>query len=98
MLAEFQPTRADTPIAFTPSRVDDERIARAAVRALEREHIVSEGRFAINVERGWLTLEGRADHFVERSAAECVVRYVPGVEGVTNRLEVGGRTAVASRG
>jgi osmotically-inducible protein OsmY len=86
MLADIQKTTADTPTPFTPSRPDDERIVRAALSALEREHIVPAGRFVVNVERGWLTLDGRAAHFAERSAAECIVRYVPGVAGVTNRL------------
>jgi osmotically-inducible protein OsmY len=87
MLADFQPTRSDTPTPYRPHTADD-RIVHAALTALEREHIVPEGRFAINVDHGWATLEGHAAHFAERSAAECIVRYVPGVEGVTNRLEV----------
>jgi osmotically-inducible protein OsmY len=40
------------------------------------------------VEGGWLTISGDAPHKVERSAAECVVRCVPGVKGVTNRIVV----------
>lgn len=88
MLADIQRTTADTPTPVATSRPDDERIVRAALRALEREHIVPAGRFVVNVDRGWLTLDGRAEHFAERSAAECIVRYVQGVAGVTNRLVI----------
>jgi osmotically-inducible protein OsmY len=45
-------------------------------------------RVRLSVEHGWLTISGKAAHKVERSAAECVVRYVPGVKGVTNDIVV----------
>ena len=72
---------------FTP-QPSDERIASQAIGALTRENLLPGLRVELSVERGWLTISGRADHPVERSAAECVVRYVPGVRGVTNRLVV----------
>ena len=73
--------------ALTP-QPSDERIASQAIGALTRENLLPGLRVELSVERGWLTISGRADHPVERSAAECVVRYVPGVRGVTNRLVV----------
>ena len=62
--------------------------ALEAMSALEREKLFPALRVKLSVEHGWLTLSGDAAHRVERSAAECVVRYVPGVKGVTNRLVV----------
>lgn len=73
---------------FAVSESSDDRIATQALRALERENITPGRRIAVAVERGWLTLSGRASHPVERAAAECVVRYVAGVRGVTNRLVI----------
>lgn len=67
---------------------NDDHIAVEAMDALEREKLFPALHVKLSVERGWLTLSGDAAHTVERSAAECVVRYVPGVKGVTNRLVV----------
>ena len=74
--------------AFTHPEYSDDRIAALAIGALERENLDAEQRMMVFVDRGWLTISGRASHFVERSAAECVVRCVPGVRGVTNRLVI----------
>lgn len=73
---------------FTRPGLSDERIAHLATEALERENLVAGQRMIVSVERGWLTISGRASHTVERSAAECVLRCVPGVKGVTNRLVI----------
>lgn len=67
---------------------NDDRIASQAMGALEREQLLPGLRVSLSVDHGWLTLSGDAAHGVERSAAECVVRYVPGVKGVTNRLVI----------
>jgi osmotically-inducible protein OsmY len=67
---------------------NDDRIATQAMGALEREKLLPGLRVRLSVEHGWLTLSGNAAHKVERSAAECVVRYVPGVKGVTNDIVV----------
>ena len=66
----------------------DDHIALEAMSALEREKLLPALRVKLSVEQGWLTLSGNAAHRVERSAAECVVRCVPGVKGVTNRLVI----------
>lgn len=80
------PANLATP--FPRPQLSDERIASLATEALERENLVAGQRIVVSVERGWLTISGRASHAVERSAAECVVRCVPGVKGVTNRLVI----------
>ena len=59
-----------------------------ALGALEREKLIPGLHVKLSVEGGWLTISGDAPHKVERSAAECVVRCVPGVKGVTNRIVV----------
>lgn len=67
---------------------NDDRIATQAMSALEREKLIPGLRVELSVEHGWLTISGDAPHKVERSAAECVVRSVPGVKGVTNQIVV----------
>ena len=66
----------------------DARIVSQAIGALQREKLLPGLRMELSVEQGWLTISGKAAHSVERSAAECVVRSVPGVRGVTNLLVV----------
>ncbi len=78
--------RPGSPPAGSPQ--NDDRIATQAMGALEREKLIPGIHVALSVERGWLTISGDAPHKVERSAAECVVRCVPGVKGVTNRIVV----------
>jgi len=79
---------ADLPAPSIATVRDDDHIASQAMGALERENLLAGLRVELSVEQGWLTISGAAAHEVERSAAECVVRYVPGVRGVTNRLTV----------
>jgi osmotically-inducible protein OsmY len=83
---EAQPANLAAPAAGTGQ--NDDRIATQAMGALEREKLLPELRVRLSVEHGWLTLSGNAAHTVERSAAECVVRYVPGVKGVINDIVV----------
>jgi osmotically-inducible protein OsmY len=80
---ESTATRSRLPTSTLES---DDHIALEAMSALEREKLLPALRVKLAGEEGWLTLSGHAAHRVERSAAECVVRYVPGVKGVTNRL------------
>ena len=84
--AEAQSANLTTPAVGT--RRNDDRIASQAMGALEREKLLPSLRVRLSVEHGWLTLSGNAAHTVERSAAECVVRYVPGVKGVINDIVV----------
>lgn len=85
-------TAVDTKLSDAAGRFvpqpGDERITSQAIGALRRENLLPGLRIELSVDRGWLTISGRAAHSVERSAAECVVRCVPGVRGVTNRLVV----------
>jgi osmotically-inducible protein OsmY len=80
--------KADLAAPAVGTRRSDDRIATQAMGALEREKLLPGLRVRLSVEHGWLTLSGNAAHTVERSAAECVVRYVPGVKGVINDIVV----------
>lgn len=92
MLTDERSTTQASTINHTGPRVgtsrNDDRIVAQAMGALEREKLLPDLRVRLSVEQGWLTLSGNAAHKVERSAAECVVRYVPGVKGVTNDIVV----------
>jgi osmotically-inducible protein OsmY len=66
----------------------DPDIARAAVDALKWNISVPNDRITVKVERGWVTLEGTVDYYYQREAAERAVRYLTGVNGVTNLVAI----------
>jgi osmotically-inducible protein OsmY len=65
----------------------DLAIALAASEALtERPDLTA--RIKVTVQKRWLYMDGRVDHANQREAAESVVKQIPGLLGVTNRLEI----------
>ncbi len=91
LMEERRDTESPTARVATPpagNLQNDDRIITLALGALVREQLIPGLRVKLSVEGGWLTISGDAPHKVERSAAECVVRSVPGVKGVTNRIVV----------
>jgi osmotically-inducible protein OsmY len=69
----------------------DPDLARAAVDALKWNVSVPADRIKVRVEKGWITLEGDADYYYQKEAAERAVRYLTGVKGVTNLITVRAR-------
>jgi len=69
----------------------DPDLAHAAVDALTWDVAVPQDRIQVKVEKGWLTLEGEVDWFYQKEAAERAVRYLTGIEGVTNLITVRAR-------
>lgn len=71
-----------------PSERIDPDIATEAVQALERNVTVPSDRIKVTVKNGWLTLEGKASWRYQKEAAEYAVRYLPGVRGISNNIEI----------
>ena len=69
----------------------DPDIARAALDALKWHVSVPNERIKVKVEKGWLTLEGDVDWYYQKEAAERAVRYLTGVQGVSNLITVKAR-------
>jgi osmotically-inducible protein OsmY len=69
-------------------RIDVE-LEAVVMETLRRDADVRGHSLTVTVENRWLTLHGRVDHVVQRSLADVTARYVPGVRGVTNLIEVG---------
>jgi len=65
----------------------DTDIARTAANALAADIEVPDG-VKVIVRQGWLTLEGKVNWYFESAAAERAIRYLAGVRGVTNLIEV----------
>ena len=66
----------------------DTDIAHAAVNALSRNIEIPAKKITVKVEGGWITLTGVVDWNYQRLAAEFAVRYLAGVKGLLNLIEV----------
>jgi osmotically-inducible protein OsmY len=66
----------------------DADIARAAENALEWDTLVPEDRVKVTVEQGRITLTGDVDWRYQKEAAENAVRYLTGVKGVSNLIDI----------
>ncbi|HJR63752.1 MAG TPA: BON domain-containing protein [Gemmatimonadaceae bacterium] len=67
---------------------NDTEIAHAAVNVLKWDSEVPDDKIKMKVENGWITLEGSVDWYYQKTAAERAVRYLTGVKGVTNLINV----------
>jgi len=66
----------------------DPEIARDTVAALRNQLPVSSQNATATVKNGWITLEGEVEWNYQREMAENSVRWLKGVRGVTNLLQV----------
>ena len=66
----------------------DNEIAHAVVNALRWDIQVPDDKIKAKVSSGWITLEGEVEWQYQRNAAERAVRYLTGVQGVTNLIGV----------
>ncbi len=67
---------------------DDADIAKAAAHALKWNVWVPQGQIKVEVDKGWITLEGKVDFNYEKTEAENAVRNLTGVKGVTNLISL----------
>ena len=66
----------------------DADIAEAALNALKERVDVPDEKIQLTVKDGWITLEGKVDWFYQKNAAEFGVKYLSGVKGITNSIQV----------
>jgi len=78
------------------SRRTDAEIAESALNALRWNVQVPHEKVKVTVDNGHVVLEGSVDWNYQRERAERVVRYLRGVNGVSNRLSVKSRTTSSS--
>lgn len=77
----------DVKISGSLQRTDED-IAQAALNHLKWNTSVPEEKIKLEVEEGWLTLAGKVNWNYQKEAAKNAVRYLTGVRGVTNLIEV----------
>jgi osmotically-inducible protein OsmY len=75
-----------------PGERSDTDIATAAVNALKWHFALESSDVKVVVNQGWLTLSGHVPYGYQKTLAESAVRYLLGVRGVFNDIEV--RSAV----
>ena len=71
----------------------DPDIARDAVHALRTRLPLSADNIKVIVKKGWITLEGEVEWNYQRETAENAVRWIKGVNGVSNLIQVKPRVA-----
>lgn len=71
----------------------DAEIGDKVARVLEWDTWIPETDIDVRVEHGWVTLDGSVRWEYQRDAAERAVRYLTGVNGISNRITVSPNTA-----
>ena len=71
-----------------PGERSDSDIASAAANALKWHFVLESSDIQPVVKQGWITLSGHVSHGYQKTVAESAVRYLLGVKGVFNVIEV----------
>lgn len=73
--------------AHSPHKTDGD-IANEVLKALKENWAVSQDRLKVQVENGWVTLEGELTWNFQKQDAKSAISYLPGVKGVTNEIQI----------
>jgi osmotically-inducible protein OsmY len=71
-----------------PGAQTDADLGEAIANSLVWNSLVPQDKIQFRVDHGWVTLKGQVNFEYQRRAAERAVRYLPGVRGVSNLIEV----------
>jgi osmotically-inducible protein OsmY len=72
----------------TPHQRSDAEIAAAAVHQLEWSTTIPKGAVTVTVREGAMTLEGEVEWWYQKIAAEDVMQYMVGVQGIVNQITI----------
>lgn len=72
----------------TDKKINDDEIARRCANIISWDTTLPEGKIAVKVERGWVTLSGEVPWHFQRVSAESGVRKITGVNGITNLITI----------
>lgn len=73
----------------------DTEIAHSAINALTWDIEVPQDQVKVTVAGGWITLKGEVAWNYQKTAAERAVRYLTGVKGISNLIEVKPKASAA---
>jgi osmotically-inducible protein OsmY len=71
-----------------PHQRTDQELAKAVRNALEWDVLVPDSKIHSTVSKGWVTLEGEVESWADKTAAESAIRYLAGMRGMDNRIEI----------
>jgi osmotically-inducible protein OsmY len=66
----------------------DADIAQSVLSGLRFNVAVPTNRVQVTVEKGWVTLDGKVEWQYQKAAAENAIKWLMGVRGVTNNIEI----------
>ncbi|MEW6731645.1 MAG: BON domain-containing protein [Acidobacteriota bacterium] len=66
----------------------DSEIAKSVVKAFESNLVIPSEKIKVTVKQGIVTLQGAVEGHFQKTMAENVVKYLPGVNGITNKIEI----------
>ncbi|TIP93613.1 MAG: BON domain-containing protein [Mesorhizobium sp.] len=66
----------------------DDEIAKRALHTISWNTVVPDGAVQVKVQNGWVTLTGKVEWQYQKAAAAAAIRYLAGVLGVYNQIEV----------
>lgn len=73
---------------FPSSKKTDQEIAEAILNTLKWSSPVQQGKIKVEVEKGWVTLDGEVDWEFQRSSAQTLVENLTGVVNVSNKIKI----------
>lgn len=69
-------------------KTSDDEIAQRALKIIEWDATVPDGKVQLTVQKGWVTLTGEVPWYFQSRAAETAVRKLSGVTGITNAITI----------
>lgn len=84
----------DIEIKLPNTRPDDTDIARAAINALKWHSSIPEDKIKIEVDNGWVTLEGQLSWPFQKDTVENCIENLAGVRGISNLITIKPKTDV----
>lgn len=66
----------------------DNEVATEVLKALENSWTVPDEKVKVQVEDGWVTLDGALEWNFQRDAAKSAINIIPGVRGITNNITI----------
>lgn len=69
-------------------KTNDDEIAQRALKIIEWDTTIPDGKVRLKVQKGWVTLTGEVPWYFQSSAAEAAVRKLSGVVGITNAITI----------
>ncbi len=73
------------PVSWAKTNVE---LAKEASSALKTNWSVPDEKVTIEVEEGWITLEGQLHWNFQREAAQKAIQSLTGVKGITNKIKI----------